>query len=548
LITLGAGALTEKSKWEHIGVTLPGFDRPAMLAQTMEAPVWLHFGAGNIFRGFIARLQQELLNQGISKAGIIVADTFDYEIIDRIYRPYDNLTIMADLGASGEVTYEIIGSVAEALCANANDQSQMLRLREIATSPSLQLISFTITEKGYALHGMNGALLPMVEQDILLGPQKATHAMSIVCALLYERYNRSAAPLAIASMDNCSHNGDRLCESILEIARYWVRQGFMEMDFLDYLLDQSKISFPWSMIDKITPRPSESICEKLTSLGIAKMSPITTSKGTYIAPFVNAEIPQYLVIEDKFPNGRPLFEKAGVYMTDRDTVNKAERMKVTTCLNPLHTSLAIFGCLLGFTRISDEMQDPDLSALVNKIGFEEGLPVVTDPIIMNPKVFLCEVINERLPNPYIPDMPQRIATDTSQKLAIRFGETIKAYVADDRLDATQLTFIPLTIAAWLRYLLGIDDFGEPMSVSPDPLLGQLTEQLEGVNFGTPASCKGKLSWILENETLFGIDLVACGLSAKIEDMVSQMLEGKGAVRETLSKYLNNKQAANMLKC
>lgn len=55
------------------------------------------------------------------------------------------------------------------------------------------------------------------------------------------------------------------------------------------------------------------------------MKPVITSKKTYIAPFVNAEGPQYLVIEDRFPNGRPQLEKAGVYMTDRDTVNKVER-------------------------------------------------------------------------------------------------------------------------------------------------------------------------------------------------------------------------------
>ena len=85
------------------------------------------------------------------------------------------------------------------------------------------------------------------------------------------------------------------------------------------------------------------------------MDPITTSRGTFIAPFVNAEIPQYLVIEDIFPEGRPPLEEAGVYMTDRDTVNKVEKMKVTTCLNPLHTALAVFGCLLGDKKISDEM-------------------------------------------------------------------------------------------------------------------------------------------------------------------------------------------------
>ena len=91
------------------------------------------------------------------------------------------------------------------------------------------------------------------------------------------------------------------------------------------------------------------------------MQPVITSKSTYIAPFVNAEGPQYLVIEDSFPNGRPAMEKtegAGVYLTDRDTVNKSERMKVTVCLNPIHTALGPYGCVLGYELFSDEMKDP----------------------------------------------------------------------------------------------------------------------------------------------------------------------------------------------
>lgn len=112
-------------------------------------------------------------------------------------------------------------------------------------------------------------------------------------------------------------------------------------------------------------------------------------------------------------------------MTDRDTVDKADTMKVTTCLNPLHTALSIFGCLLGYESIATEMEDPDLLTLVQQIGYKEGLPVVVNPEIINPKMFIDEVILKRLPNKYIPDTPQRIATDTSQKIAIRFGETIK---------------------------------------------------------------------------------------------------------------------------
>ena len=132
------------------------------------------------------------------------------------------------------------------------------------------------------------------------------------------------------------------------------------------------------------------------------MAPIVTEKNTFIAPFVNAEKPQYLVIEDNFPNGRPPLEEAGVYMTDRETVNNTEKMKVMTCLNPLHTALAVYGCLLGYNSIADEMKDNELRALVEKIGYDEGMPVVIDPKIINPSDFIHEVVEKRLPNPFVP--------------------------------------------------------------------------------------------------------------------------------------------------
>ena len=82
-------------------------------------------------------------------------------------------------------------------------------------------------------------------------------------------------------------------------------------------------------------------------------------------------------------------------MTDRDTVNKTERMKVTTCLNPLHTALAVLGCLLGYKRIYEEMRDDDLRRLVEHIGYAEGMPVVTNPVVLDPRAFLDAVLNER---------------------------------------------------------------------------------------------------------------------------------------------------------
>ena len=530
--------LKDRAGWEKAGVRLPAFDVRAMREKTEEAPLWVHFGAGNIFRAFIAVLQQRLLDAGLSDRGIIAADTFDVDNIRMIYGGYDNLTLSVTLNADATIDKEIVASVSEAVVAQPAEQADYARLLRAFAAPSLQMISFTITAKGYAMRQIDGNHQKVVAEDLKNGPENPRHAMTIVTALLYHRYQNGKAPLAVVSMDNCSHNGEKLQNSILEVARAWQVEGFVPKDFVRWLSDESQVSFPWSMIDKITPRPAPEVQRMLEEAGIEAVAPLETPRGTFVAPFVNAEKAQYLVVEDKFPNGRPPLEKAGVYFTDRETVNKTERMKVTTCLNPLHTALAVYGCLLGYTLIRDEMKDEDLVRLIRRLGYQEGLPVVTDPGILSPKAFIDEVVEERLPNPFMPDAPQRIATDTSQKVGIRFGETIKSYLADNR-SMDQLVALPLAIAGWFRYLLGVDDAGNAMPLSGDPLLEELRAMLTGIELGKPETCGDKLKPILSNPMIFGSDLTRCALGERIAGYFLEEIQGPGAVRSTLKKYLND---------
>lgn len=533
---LNRASLADKAGWAAAHVTLPQYDVAAMAEATKAAPAWVHFGTGNIFRAFIAVLSQRLLNEGLMDKGIIMANTHDPAIIDTVFTPYDNLCISVVLNPDATTSREIVGSIAEGLKADSSNEAAMTRFKEIFTNPSLQMLSFTITEKGYALRQPDGAFLPAVEADMKEGPHNTKNAMATLAKFLYWRWQAGGAPLAVCSLDNCSHNGEVFHNSVSTIAKAWVENGLVEADFAAWLDDETKVSFPWSMIDKITPRPSKEVQASLEADGIEGMETIVTGKGGYTAAFVNAERPQYLVIEDKFPNGRPPLEKAGVYFCDRETVNKTERMKVTTCLNPLHTAMSVNGCLLGYTKIADEMKDPDITALITRLGYGEGLPVVTHPGILEPKDFIDEVVKERLPNPFMPDAPQRIATDTSQKVAVRFGETVKSYVAEKR-DMTGLVSIPLAIAGWLRYLLGVDDAGKAMEVSDDPLKEHLQSQLKGVVWNDPASYAGQIRPILANANIFGVDLTTTPLADKIEAMFVEELAGPGAVRKTLQKYL-----------
>ncbi len=499
--------------------------------------MWVHFGAGNIFRIFLGGLADSMISQGILTKGITCVETFDFDVVDKIYAPYDNLVLGVTLKADGSTDKQVLGSLTEAIKAQSSDETAWIRLKEIFADSNLQLLSFTITEKGYAIKGANGSYLSFIQSDIDNGPANPQSAMAIVCALLYHRYLTGKAPLAVVSMDNCSHNGEKLKAAVTTIAKEWQKKGFVDDGFMEYVQDEEQISFPWTMIDKITPRPADSVCAELEKLGIEDIAPVVTSKKTYIAPFVNAEGPQYLVIEDRFPNGRPALEKVGVYLTDRDTVNKVERMKVTTCLNPLHTALAVYGCVLGYTLIADEMKDEELKKLVHHIGPVEGMPVVTDPGILSPNDFVNEVILERIPNPFIPDTPQRIATDTSQKVGVRYGETIKAYV-EKYGDAKALKAIPLAIAGWCRYLLAVDDTGAAFELSPDPMAEELIGELKGIEIGKPKTYTGQLKGILSNANIFGIDLYKAGIGELIEQLFVEEIAGAGAVRATLQKYLN----------
>lgn len=528
---LSLESIQARENWE--GYHLPSYDPKKIAENTAARPQWMHFGSGNIFRIFPAVLCQRLIEQGKMDTGIVCCEGYDDEIITKCFRPYDNLTVAVTLNADGRLEKEVVGSMAESLTMLHDSK----HIAEIFKNSSLQMVSFTITEKGYSLRSAAGDIAPAVAEDMDNGPEGCKTFMAQLTAMCLGRRRACGKPLALVSMDNCSHNGEKLQAAVTEIAAAWLAKGKIAQEDYDYL--QNDISFPWSMIDKITPRPHPMVEEQLIADGLEDISPFVTSKHTYIAPFVNAEKPQYLVIEDKFPNGRPALEDVGVIITDRDTVNKVEKMKVCTCLNPLHTCLAVYGCLLGYTSIAEEMKDPELRSFIHQMSHEEGMPFVVDPGVIDPAQFLNEVLTERFPNPFMPDTPQRIATDTSQKLSIRYGETIKAYMASENRKASDLKLIPLVLAGWLRYLTGINDAGEEFEVSPDPLYASMKERMGDMKPGTAIDSK-RLQPILSDSAIFGVDLYECGLADKVVGYFEELMAGTGAVRRTLQKYTASK--------
>ena len=312
--------LLQKESWQAAGYDLPQFDIPAVTQRTLEAPEWVHFGAGNIFRAFQANVAQCLLNQGIMSTGLIAAEGYDYEIIEKMYRPHDNLGILVTLKADGTMEKTVVGSIVESLILDSTNAREYGRLKEIFRASSLKMASFTITEKGYSLVNGKGELLPDIASDFKEGPAAPKSYLGKVVSLVYERFCSNALPIALVSMDNCSHNGDKLYAAVSAFAEKWAENGLVSRDFVSYINDKDSVSFPWTMIDKITPRPDPAVKAMLEKDSIADLDPVITTKNTYVAPFVNAEECQYLIIEDAFPNGKLPLDQCGIIYTTRETV------------------------------------------------------------------------------------------------------------------------------------------------------------------------------------------------------------------------------------
>ena len=249
-----------------------------------KAPTWVHFGTGNIFRAYIAALAQRMLNEGLTDKGLLMANTNDPAILDIAYTPFDNLCIAVTLNPDATTSREIIGSIAEGIKADSSDEAAMARFREIFSDPGLQMLSFTITEKGYKLYNPDGTLLPAVEADMKEGPHNTKNAMATLTKFLYWRYQAGGFPLAVCSFDNCSHNGQTLPQ----------QRGGDRRSFGGTMARWSRALWTGSMmrarsaslgmIDKIVPRPSKVVEESLTADGIEGMEAIVTKRAATPQP------------------------------------------------------------------------------------------------------------------------------------------------------------------------------------------------------------------------------------------------------------------------
>lgn len=497
---------------QELAITRPSYD------PTHLTPLWAVFSPGNLASAFLAEIQQELIEKGVSKGAMIGIETYDPRTITKA-RKHDNLiTQVVMYPDKNHLDVRIIATFTEMLFGGPYfGGDDWNKVQKFAESPHLQLATINCPEAAYGVaYSGEGVevISPLLKDDISLG--KADSDPAKWTAFAYRRYQTTKAPFAFLSCTNFSSNGNFTRATVEEVAKGWQKRGFVEQGFLDYL--KSEVAFPNCMIDRITPEAGPNIPKYQRMFG-------------FDARFVNTEPRWYWVIEDRFPQGRPRLEEAGVIFVDSyEKIKQYEDMKLRL-LNMAHSTIASLGTLLGYERVYQAIKDEDIYSLIKKIGEEEVIRALEKPAKIDPAEFFKETIDKRLPNPNIPDEPKRIALGFSTKIKPRFVDSIIANYEQKK----KVNYLLLPIAGWLRYLIGLDDRGRKMELSADPMLPKLQECIQGIQFGRRESVGDKLRPILTNKGIMGIDLYEIGVGDKIEEYFKKMIAGVGAVRKTLKE-------------
>ncbi|WKV98564.1 mannitol dehydrogenase family protein [Pseudomonas sp. H22_DOA] len=399
-----------------------------------------HIGVGGFHRAHQAYYTDALMNTGEALDWAICGvglRTEDRRARDDL-KEQDYLFTLFELGDRDDTEVRVIGAIRDMLLAEDGAQALIDKLAD----PQIRIVSLTITEGGYCIDDSNGefmAHLPQIQHD-LAHPGAPTTVFGFLCAALEKRRGAGTPAFTIMSCDNLPHNGAVTRKALLAFAtlrntglRDWIEQN---------------VSFPNAMVDRITPMTSTA-----HRLQLADKHAVDDAWPVVCEPFVQ------WVLEDKFVNGRPAWEKIGVQFTD--DVSPYEEMKIKL-LNGSHLALTYLGFLKGYRFVHETMNDP---LFVRYMRAYMDLDV-TPQLAPVPGIDLDDykdTLVARFSNQAIADQLERVCSDGSSKFPKFTIPTINRLIADGR----ETRRAALVVAAWALYLKGVDENGDTYSI-PDP--------------------------------------------------------------------------------
>jgi fructuronate reductase len=427
-----------------------------VLSSTWERPDIgiVHLGIGNFHRAHEAVYTEEAMVAAGGAWGIcgvtLQGDVGKREALMR----QDGLYTVLERGPQG-VKATVIRALREVL-ALPQDRVRLFRL---LTNSGTRIVSLTVTEKGYCRAPETGDVNlqhPGIVLD-LQQPRSPATVPGILVEALRLRHQAGIAPFAVLSCDNLSHNGTALKQVVCSFAA--------QRDAALATWIEQKVSFPSTMVDRIVPATTDDDRDAVsTSLQLLDTVPVPCE------PF------RQWVVEDRFPNGRPAWERVGVQMVDDVTPFELAKLRM---LNGAHSAIAYLSMLAGLVTVDQAIAYPPMRTFIRSMMTDEIAPTLSMPTGFDLYAYR-DALLERFANPQLKHRCAQIAMDGSQKIPPRILDTIAHRLRyDENIDA-----LTMTVAAWLVFLRGHADDGTPYAIQ-DPAADALQSLAREAN-GDPA--------------------------------------------------------------
>ncbi|MDD7921432.1 mannitol dehydrogenase family protein [Actinomycetospora callitridis] len=416
----------------------PTYDRGAVSVGIV------HFGVGGFHRAHQAMYLDQLMQQGkaldwgICGVGVLESDKRMAEVTEA----QDDLYTLVLKHADGRREAQVIGSIVDYLYAPEDPDAVLERM----TDPATRIVSLTVTEGGYHKSASTGEFDdrdPAIQADIAAEPGTPPRTtFGYIVEALRRRRDDGTGPFTVMSCDNIQGNGHVAHAMITAYARR------KDPELADWI--EGNVPFPNSMVDRITPRTTDSDREELeAATGIVDAWPVVCE------PFTQ------WVLEDRFAAGRPPFEDVGVQVVD--DVEPYELMKLRL-LNASHQAIAYLGYLAGY-RYAHEVAGDELFAGFTRAYMDREATPTLAPV---PGVDLDDykaTLIERFANPEIRDTLARLAAESSDRIPTWLVPVIRINLQNSQGGQHgELERSALIVAAWARYAEGVDEQGEPIEV------------------------------------------------------------------------------------
>ncbi len=406
----------------------------------------VHLGVGNFQRAHQAVYTERAMIASGGDWGICGVSLRSPAVRDAL-APQDGVYSVIVRRASGQ-SVSVVRCLRELLVAPENPQAVLRRL----VDPAIRIVTLTITEKGYCRNEFGA--LDLAHHDIrhdLENPAAPISAIGFLAQALRQRKTQETPPFTVLCCDNLPRNGVMLQRSVVEFTAAYGTSA--DHDLARWIAKH--VAFPCTAVDRIVPATTEADRQdSLAALGVTDAWPVATE------PYLQ------WVIEDRFPSGRPDWERAGALMVQNVAPFEQAKLRM---LNGSHSAIAYLAILAQYELVCDAMANPACRSLIDAMMAHEIAPTLTVPVDFDLVAYRHDLL-ERFANPALKHRCTQIATDGSQKLPLRLLGTIR-----ERLQFGQpIPRLALAVAAWMRFLLGKDDAGQSYPID-DPLGAKLTE-------------------------------------------------------------------------